>query len=207
MQQTDTQQAEQRLAGKVIGLGVTASHHNRERLYRAAEQLSAEAAGVIPVLSFSAVQTATQFGDGQGLIDRLTAITGHAPLLDFAAVEPLGPAHPLDCMVILPCTGSTLAKLANAITDSPVLMAAKSTLRNGRPIVVSVSTNDGLGLNAPNLGRLLMARHVYFVPFGQDNPVAKPTSLDADMNQVVATVAAAILGRQLQPLLLAPRQS
>lgn len=206
MQQPTTPQASKRLAGRTIGLGVTASHHNRPRLYRAAEQLAAEAEAVIPILSPSAVQTTTKFGGGQDLIDRLTAITGHAPLLDFVAVEPLGPGHTLDCMVILPCTGSTLAKFANAITDSPVLMAAKSTLRNGQQVVISLSTNDGLGLNAPNLGRLLMARNVFFVPFGQDKPATKPTSLDADMDQVVATVVEAIAGRQIQPLLLPPRQ-
>lgn len=195
-----------KLAGRTIGFGITASHHNRERLCQVLERVVLEGAAVIPVLSYSAVNTATKFGDGEGLIERVKAITGRKPLLDFVEVEPIGPAKTLDCMVILPCTGSTLAKLANAISDTPVLMAAKSTLRNGRPVVVSISTNDGLGLNAPNLGRLLTARNVFFVPFGQDNPAAKPTSLDADMNQVVPAILAALEGRQAQPLLLAPGQ-
>ena len=191
-----------RLAGKSIGFGITASHHNRERAFAAMQQVVEEGAAVVPVLSTNAVTTETKFGDGQSLMERVAAISGKAPLTTIAEAEPLGPKEPLDCMVILPCTGSTLAKLANAINDTPVLMAAKATLRNGRPLVLAISTNDGLGLNAANLGRLLAARNVYFVPFGQDNPRVKPTSLDADMNQVVDTILEALEGRQLQPILM-----
>jgi dipicolinate synthase subunit B len=111
----------------------------------------------------------------------------------------------LDCLVVMPCTGNTLAKLANAINDSPVCMATKAQLRNHRPVVLAITTNDALGMNARNLGALLMARDVYFVPFRQDNPHGKPTSLDADIEAyLVPSVTAAMEGRQVQPLLLGP---
>ncbi|MGE5589067.1 MAG: dipicolinate synthase subunit B [Bacillota bacterium] len=191
-----------RLSGKTIGFGITASHHNRQRALDAMQRLLAEGADLVPVFSTSVMTTETRFGDGQTLAEQVTALTGKKPITTIPEAEPLGPAQPLDCMVVLPCTGTTLAKFANAITDSPVLMAAKATLRNGRPVVLAISTNDGLGLNASNLARLLAAKNVLFVPFGQDNPQAKPTSLDADMTLVVDTVLAALGGRQLQPILI-----
>ena len=120
------------------------------------------------------------------------------------AAEPIGPKQLLDVLVIAPCTGNTLAKLAAGIADTAVTMAAKAHLRNGRPVVVAVSTNDGLAGAARNIGELLCRKHYYFVPFRQDDPVGKPTSLVADMEQIPATVTAALAGEQLQPLLLGP---
>ena len=117
--------------------------------------------------------------------------------------EPLGPKNPLDCMVIAPLTGNSMSKLANALTDSPVLMAAKATMRNIRPVVLGISTNDALGLNGVNLMRLMAAKNIYFIPFGQDDPIKKPNSLVADMDElIVETVEAALEGKQIQPVLI-----
>src|SRR5699024_7955653 len=116
--------------------------------------------------------------------------------------EPLGPKEPLDCMVIAPLTGNSLSKLSNALTDSPVLMAAKATLRNRKPVVVGVSTNDALGLNGVNLMRLLSSKLIYFIPFGQDDPYKKPTSLVAHMDLLVDTVKEALQNRQIQPIIV-----
>jgi len=118
------------------------------------------------------------------------------------AAEPVGPEKTLDVLVVAPCTGNTLAKLANGITDTPVLMAAKAHLRNQRPVVLAISTNDGLGLNARNIGILINTKNIYLVPFGQDNPTGKPNSLKAQMNLIVDTILQALEGKQLQPLLL-----
>ena len=129
-------------------------------------------------------------------------ICGMAPLTTIEDVEPIGPKKLLDALVIAPCTGNTLSKLAHSIADTPVTMAAKSHLRNGRPVILAVSTNDALAGAAENLGRLLSRRHYYFVPFGQDDPTGKPTSLVADFDKLPDTLQAAAEGRQLQPILL-----
>ena len=129
-------------------------------------------------------------------------LCGMAPLTTIEEVEPIGPKKLLDALVIAPCTGNTLAKLAHSIADTPVTMAAKSHLRNSRPLVIAVSTNDALAGAAENLGRLLVRRNYYFVPFGQDDPMGKPTSLVADFSKLPATLEAAFDGRQLQPILL-----
>ena len=131
-------------------------------------------------------------------------ICGHRAVESIREAEPIGPKQLLDVLVIAPCTGNTLAKLAAGIADTAVTMAAKAHLRNGRPVVVAVSTNDGLGGAARNIGELLSRKHYYFVPFRQDDPVGKPTSLVAEMGLVTATVAAALRGEQIQPLLLGP---
>ena len=132
----------------------------------------------------------------------LTRICGTAPRTTLREVEPIGPKKLLDLLVIAPCTGNTLAKLAAGIADGPVTFACKAHLRNGRPVLVAVSTNDGLGAAAQNIGALLNRKHSYFVPFGQDDPAAKPNSLKADLGLLEDTIAAALEGRQLQPVLL-----
>jgi len=164
--------------------------------------LVSRGADVFPILSEAVATTDTKFGPAAEWTEQVRSLTGRSPILTIPGAEPIGPQGLLDVLVICPCTGNTLAKLANAITDGVVPMAAKAHLRNGRPVVVAVSTNDGLGLNAKNLGLLLAVKNVYFVPFGQDNPEAKPNSLIADFGQVAATVEAALEGRQIQPLLL-----
>ena len=131
-----------------------------------------------------------------------TEICGRAPLHTIEEVEPIGPKKLLDILVIAPCTGNTLAKLAHGIADGPVTMAAKSHLRNGRPVLLAIATNDALAGAAENIGKLLARRSIYFVPFGQDDPVKKPTSMIADFTKIPQALDAALEGRQLQPVLL-----
>lgn len=191
------------LAGKRIGVAMSASHCNLARAMKQLEILVAEGAEVVPIISSNVRTTETRFGKPDDWITQIERITGRHPLSSIPEVEPFGPKIQLDCLVVMPCTGNTLAKLANAINDTPVCMAAKAQMRNHRPVVLAVTTNDGLGMNARNLGALLGARNVYFVPFGQDNPAGKPTSIDADIeNYLVPTLLAAMAGQQLQPLLL-----
>lgn len=191
-----------RLSGKTLGYAMAASHCTLAKAMAPLKELVDEGAAVIPILSTQASTVSTRFGTPEEWIDAATRITGRRPLLTIPEVEPLGPSRALDALVICPCTGNTLARLAHAINDSPVTMSAKTTWRNGRPVVLAITTNDGLGLNAINLGLLLAAKNVFFVPFGQDNPVEKPNSLDADLSLLVDTVVLALEGRQLQPVLV-----
>ncbi len=157
---------------------------------------------VIPIFSQSAYTLDSRFGTAQSHIDRATAICGQPPLHTIPEVEPIGPKKLLDALVIAPCTGNTLAKLAHSIADTPVTMAAKSHLRNGRPILLAVSTNDALAGAAENIGKLLCRRNFYFVPFGQDDPIKKPTSMVADFSKLPQALEAMMEGRQIQPILL-----
>ncbi len=157
---------------------------------------------ITPILSPASYTTDTRFGTAQQHIDRITAICGKAPLHTIAQVEPIGPRKLLDALIIAPCTGNTLAKLAHGIADTSVTMAAKSHLRNGRPIVIAVSTNDALAGASENIGRLLGRKHYYFVPFGQDDWREKPTSMVADFSRIRETLDRAMEGLQLQPILL-----
>lgn len=156
---------------------------------------------VIPILSGAAASIDSRFGTADTHLDRIVAICGKKPLCTIQEVEPIGPKKLLDALVIAPCTGNTLAKLAHSIADSSVTMAAKSHLRNGRPVILAISTNDALAGAAENIGRLLGKRNYYFVPFGQDDPYGKPTSIVADFSQTLSTLEAALEGRQLQPIL------
>ncbi len=162
---------------------------------------------ITPILSDHAAGMDTRFGEAAALIARLAECTGRAPLRTIQQAEPIGPQGLFDVLAVAPCTGNTLAKLAHSIIDTPVAMAVKSHLRRDRPVVLAVSTNDGLAGSAANLGMLLCRRHYYFVPFGQDAPFAKPRSLVADMEQLPGTIAAALRGEQLQPLLLRAGQA
>ena len=167
-----------------------------------AARLAALGWQVLPVMSFAAASTDTRFGPAAGWKARLEAAAGRPVLETLAAVEPLGPQRLADALVIAPCTGATLARLAAGLSDTPVALAAKSLLRAGRPVVVAVSTNDGLGASGENIARLMQRKHFYFVPFAQDDPVHKPQSLKADLALVPETLAAALEGRQIQPVLL-----
>lgn len=157
---------------------------------------------VIPIFSQAAYTIDSRFGTAQEHIRRAARICGSDPLCTVAQVEPIGPKKLLDALVIAPCTGNTLAKLAHSIADSPVTMAAKSHLRNGRPVLVAVSTNDALAGAAENIGKLLSRKHYYFVPFGQDDPEKKPTSIVADFSRIPEALEAALSGQQIQPILL-----
>ena len=157
---------------------------------------------MVPIFSANVQRTDSRFGEAAEFYDRAFQITGVEPVCSILEAEPIGPKKLLDVLVIAPCTGNTLAKLSHGIADTPVTMAAKSHLRNGRPVVVAVSTNDGLAGAAENIGRLLARKNYYFVPFGQDDPVGKPTSLVADFERLPEAVEAAVLGKQAQPVLV-----
>ena len=156
---------------------------------------------VTPIFSFSAQSTDSRFGKASDHLRTAAEICGTAPLCTIEGVEPIGPKKLFDALIIAPCTGNTLAKLAHSIADTPVTMAAKSHLRNGRPVIVAVSTNDGLAGAAENIGRLLARKNYYFVPFGQDDPKNKPTSLVARFERIPETVEMALRGVQVQPVL------
>jgi len=157
---------------------------------------------IFPIFSFAAATVDSRFGTAQEHLARAEAICGRKVMTSIPDVEPIGPKKMLDVLVIAPCTGNTLAKLAHSIADTPVTMAAKSHLRNGRPVVLAVSTNDALAGAAENIGKLLGRKHYYFVPFGQDDPLNKPTSVVADFEKIEATAKAALEGRQIQPILI-----
>ncbi|MGD6803073.1 dipicolinate synthase subunit B [Rossellomorea vietnamensis] len=188
--------------GKRIGFGLTGSHCTYDAVFPEIERLVNEGAEVIPVVTSTVKNTVTRFGDGEDWIQRIEEVTGNKVVDTIVKAEPLGPKLPLDCMVIAPLTGNSMSKFANAMTDSPVLMAAKATLRNHRPVVVGISTNDALGLNGVNLMRLISAKDIYFIPFGQDDPEKKPKSMVARMSRLVETVEAALEGKQLQPVVV-----
>ena len=183
-----------------IGFAMCGSFCTYAQVFPVMEELAKEH-HIIPIFSFAGSSTDSRFGTAVEHLEQARRICGRSPLRTVEGVEPIGPKKLLDALVIAPCTGNTLAKLASGIADTPVTLAAKSHLRNGRPLVIAVSSNDALAQNAANLGRLLSMRHVYFVPFGQDAPLEKPNSLVADFALLTETVRAALQGRQLQPLL------
>ncbi len=183
-----------------LGLALTGSYCSFEKLTAVLPDLCREF-DVYPIFSENA-QKDSRFGTAAGWMALLTERTGHVPVTSIREAEPLGPKNMLDVLAIVPCTGNTLAKLSRGLTDTAVTMAAKSHLRNGRPVVIGVSTNDGLGASAENIGRLLVRKNIYFVPFGQDDPAAKPTSLSCVYDKLVPAVYAAAGGRQLQPVLM-----
>lgn len=190
------------LSGKRIGFGMTGSHCTYEAVMPEIEKLIEMGAEVVPVVTFTLKNTNTKFGDGEDWLAKIEAAAGRKAIDSMVDAEPLGPKEPLDCMVIAPLTGNSMSKFANALTDSPVLMAAKATLRNQNPVVIGISTNDALGLNGENLMKLMAAKNIYFIPFGQDNPDLKPTSMVARMELLPETVMAAIKGYQLQPVII-----
>ena len=157
---------------------------------------------VIPIFSFASASIDSRFGTASAHTKRAEEICKHKPLQNIAEVEPIGPKKLLDALVIAPCTGNTLAKLAHSLADTPVTMAAKSHLRNGRPVIIAISTNDALAGAAENIGKLMGRKHYYFVPFRQDDPLKKPTSIVADFTKIGPTLNAALSGVQIQPILI-----
>ena len=184
-----------------VGFALCGSFCTYDRIFPVMERLT-KSYDIIPIFSQSAYTTDSRFGTADDHIAKAEAICGKPPLHTLAEVEPIGPKRLLDALVIAPCTGNTLAKLAHSIADGPVTMAAKSHLRNGRPVVVAISTNDALGGAAENIGKLLARKHYFFVPFGQDDAFGKPTSVVADFSKILQTLEQALEGKQLQPLLL-----
>ncbi len=156
---------------------------------------------VIPIMSFNAYLTDTRFGTAAEHIQKIESITGHPVLHTIDQVEPIGPKKVLDVLIVAPCTGNTLGKLAAGIYDTPVTLAVKSHLRNARPVVIAVSTNDGLSGSARNIGFLQNLKNIYFVPYSQDDPIKKPMSLVAHMDMIPQTIIHALHGQQIQPIL------
>lgn len=185
----------------IVGFAVCGSFCTFDKMFPAMKAI-ADHHTVIPIFSEAASSIDTRFGLAQAHIKKATELCGMPPLTTIRDVEPFGPKKMLDALVIAPCTGNTLAKLAHSIADGPVTMAAKSHLRNGRPILLAISTNDALAGAAENIGKLLCRKHYYFVPFGQDNAVGKPTSIVADFTKIPPALEAALEGQQIQPILL-----
>lgn len=187
--------------GKRIGFAMCGSFCTFAKAFAQLERLLAMGAEVTAIMSFNAAYIDTRFGRSQEHIERLEGLTGKRVLRTIAETEPVGPKKMFDALVIAPCTGNTMAKLAVGVIDTPVTMAAKSHLRNGSPLIIALSTNDGLSGSAKNIGTLLNYRNIYFVPFSQDDPAAKPRSLSADFGLISDTIVSALGGKQLQPII------
>ena len=185
-----------------VGFALCGSFCTHEHVLAELEKLAEIYETIIPIVSESAAFTDTRFGSSDDFMERLEELTGREVLCDIPSVEPIGPKGLLDVLVIAPATGNTIAKLANGITDTTVTMAVKAHLRNGRPVVIAMASNDGLAAGARNIGELLVRKNYYFVPFGQDDAQAKPNSLVADFSKIPETVEAALRGEQIQPILL-----
>ena len=183
-----------------VGFALCGSFCTYDQVFPVMEELSKNHT-VIPIFSFASATIDSRFGTSVEHLNRARDICGRSPLRTIEGVEPIGPKKLLDALVIAPCTGNTLSKLAHSIADTPVTMAAKSHLRNGRPVIVAVSTNDALAGAAENIGKLLARKHYYFVPFRQDDPQKKPTSMVADFSMIPETLEAAMEGRQIQPVI------
>lgn len=190
------------LKDKKVGFAVTGSHCTLKETFEQVNVLIQSGAKVYPIISPAVDSEDTRFGKASEWKMFLRDITGHEVIKSVVEAEPIGPNKLFDIIVVAPCTGNTIAKLANGITDTAVLMAVKAHLRNQRPVVLAISTNDGLGINAKNIGMLLNMKNIYMVPFGQDNPIAKANSLVAKMSLLEQTVVEALQGRQLQPVIL-----
>ncbi len=187
---------------KTVGFAVCGSFCTHARAMEALEQVKARFSRVVPIVSEAAAGTDTRFGTAHDLMREMERICDRRVISNLREAEPIGPKKLLDLLIICPCTGNTLGKLAAGVTDSSVTMAAKAHLRNERPVLIAPSTNDGLSASAASIGALLPRKYIYFVPFGQDDFEHKPTSLVADFSQVADAAQAALEGRQLQPLLL-----
>ena len=174
-----------------LGFAITGSFCTFEKIKKQIELLRDEA-----------YELDTRFAEAKSFVKEIETITGKSAIHTIQGAEPVGPKKLFDALVIAPCTGNTAAKLANGITDTPVLMAAKSHLRNGRPVIIAISTNDALGINLQNIGKLMVMKHIYFVPFGQDDAAKKPNSCVADMTKIAETVEYALAKEQIQPVLL-----
>ena len=187
-----------------VGFALCGSFCTFQQALPMMERLAADGADIVPIMSDSAWKTDTRFGTAEEINGRISAISGREIIHTIAQAEPIGPKKLLDVLLIAPCTGNTLAKLAAGMTDTPVAMAAKAHLRNGRPVVLAIATNDGLAASAKNIGQLLNTRDIYFVPFGQDDYLRKPRSLVARFELIPETLEAALRGEQLQPVAAEP---
>ncbi len=190
------------LKDKNIGFILTGSFCMFKTTLEQMKNIKKEGANIIPIMSYNAHNLDSKFGKAQDFINEIESITENKIINTIQGAEPIGPKGLTDIMLIEPCSGNTIAKLANGITDTPAIMAAKSHLRNENPIVIAISTNDALAGNAENIGKLLNRRHFYFVPFRQDNPITKPKSLVFDAKYTIPTLEEALDGKQIQPILI-----
>ena len=191
-----------KLKDKKIGFILTGSFCTFNKTIEQMENIKKQEADIVPIMSYNSYELDTKFGKAKEFISQIENITGKNIIHTIQDAEPIGPKHLTDIMLIAPCSGNTIAKLANGITDSPALMAAKSHMRNNNPLVIAISTNDGLSGSAENIGKLLNRNNYYFVPFRQDNPITKPRSLVFDPNSIVKTLELALDNEQIQPILL-----
>ena len=186
-----------------IGYGITGSFCTFTKTRKQIVRLKEMGANVIPIFSYQAQSCDTRFGSAKEFVEGICEITGNEGIMTMQQAEPIGPNNFLDIMVIAPCTGNSAAKIANGITDTPVLMASKAHMRNGKPLVIAISTNDALGVNFKTIGMLMNMKNIYFVPFGQDNYKSKPNSMIARMELLPDTIVAAMRGKQIQPIVVA----
>ncbi len=189
---------------KTIGVAVTGSFCTYKNVFEELDRLAQTGASLYTIFSDNAYKTDSRFGKAETFLQKAKEITGREPITTIPDAEPIGPKALFDILLIAPCTGNTLSKLANGISDTPVLMAAKAHLRNNKPLVISLSTNDALGMNLKNIGILLNTKNIYFVPFGQDNYLKKPNSMIAHTNLIPETIEQALLGKQIQPVIRSP---
>ncbi|HCS75763.1 MAG TPA: dipicolinate synthase subunit B [Clostridiales bacterium] len=190
------------LKGIKIGFCVTASHCTFEKTLGQLEKLKEQGANLYPIFSFNTATANTRFTSAKDFRDKVEEITGRYVVDTIVEAEPFGPIKKMDLMIVAPCTGNTLAKLVNAITDTPVLMAAKAHLRNQRPLLLAIATNDGLGNNAKNVGMIINTKNVFMIPFYQDDPINKPNSLTADLDRLLDASLMALKKIQIQPVII-----
>ena len=193
------------LRDKHVAIALTGSFCTFDRVFIEFDKLVEEGASLYPIFSIPSSTYDTRFGKAEEWLTRAEKISGKPPVTTIIEAEKFGPSNLLDVLIIAPCTGNTMAKLAYGITDSPVLMAAKGHLRNHKPVVLAISTNDALGANMKNLGLLMNTKNIYFVPYGQDNYKSKPYSMVAHFDLMYPTILEALQGKQLQPVLLGPK--
>lgn len=184
-----------------IGFAITGSFCTFEKAVKQIEKFVYEGADVIPIMSFNARMTDTRFGRAEDFAHRIEQITGNKIISTIVEAEPIGPRNLIDLLIVLPCTGNTLAKLANSIYDTPVTLAVKSHLRNQKPVLIGVSSNDSLSASAKNIGALLNFKHYYFIPMRQDDPVKKPFSVVCDFDRTLEAAEYALKGQQIEPII------
>lgn len=193
------------ISGRKVGIALTGSFCTFDKAFAQIERLTAAGADVFTIFSEHAQSMDTRFGKAESFLKLAGERTGNKPITTITEAEKLGPDNLLDIITVTPCTGNTLAKMANAITDSAVLMAVKGLLRNNKPVVIGLSTNDALSNNLKNIGTMINRKNIYFIPFGQDNYKGKPYSMISDFNYMIPALEEALDGRQIQPVILAPQ--
>ena len=190
------------LDGLNLGVALCGSFCTFSKTIVLIEELVNKGLNVFPIMSFNAYNTCTRFGKPEDIINKIETLTGKTIIHTIVDAEPLGPKGILDAILVAPCTGNTLAKMTYGITDTPVLLAAKSLMRNGKPIIIALATNDGIGGNLKNIGYMINKKDIYFVPLGQDDTVKKPYSLVADFSRTISTIEFALNDQQIQPVFI-----